>query len=133
MKKNTEILFEPRKFNRIRLWRGIDEMQWNDPRWQLRNSIHSVEQLKKVIRLNSFQEREITRTVDTLRSQGKQPLRITPYYAALMAEDPFHPEMLPGEKAHKRLDPIFWQSVPTPANLLFPDTGVEGADRKSVV
>jgi len=35
--------------------------------------------------------------------------------------------MLPGEKSKKRLDPVFWQSVPTPANLLFPDTGVEGA------
>jgi lysine 2,3-aminomutase len=32
-----------------------------------------------------------------------------------------------GEKPEKRLDPIFWQSVPTPANLLFPDTGIEGA------
>jgi lysine 2,3-aminomutase len=44
-----------------------------------------------------------------------------------MQEDPFHPKMLPGEKERKRLDPIFWQSVPTPANLLFPNTGKEGA------
>jgi len=44
-----------------------------------------------------------------------------------MHEDPFHPVMLPGEKAERRLDPIFWQSVPTPANLFFPDTGAEGA------
>lgn len=44
-----------------------------------------------------------------------------------MQEDPFHPTMLPDEKSEKRLDPIFWQSVPTPANLLFPDTGLEGA------
>jgi lysine 2,3-aminomutase len=131
MKKSRNILFEPRKFNQIRLWRGVDEMQWNDPRWQLQNSIRSVEQLRKVIHLSAFQEREIARTVDTLRAQGKQPLRITPYYASLMQEDPFHPEMLPGEKAHKRLDPVFWQSVPTPANLLFPDTGVEGAMSES--
>ncbi len=44
-----------------------------------------------------------------------------------MDEDPFNPQMLLGEKAEKRLDPIFWQSVPTPANLLFPDTGLEAA------
>jgi lysine 2,3-aminomutase len=44
-----------------------------------------------------------------------------------MQEDPFHPVMLPGEKSNKRLDPVFWQSVPTPANLLFPNTGAEGA------
>ena len=127
MLKKKGILFEPRRFDRIGLWRGVDEQQWNDPRWQLQNSIRSVEQLKKVIRLNPFQEQEITRTVATLRAQGKQPLRITPYYASLMQADPFHPQMLPGEKAHKRLDPVFWQSVPTPANLLFPDTGVEDA------
>jgi lysine 2,3-aminomutase len=44
-----------------------------------------------------------------------------------MNEDPFHPEMLPGEKSEKRIDPVFWQSVPTPANLLFPDTGAEAS------
>ncbi|MBN2346352.1 MAG: KamA family radical SAM protein [Candidatus Aminicenantes bacterium] len=131
MAKNKGILYEPRRFNRIRLWKGVDEQQWNDPRWQLQNSIRGVEQLKKVIRLNALQEREIARTVDTLRAQGKQPLRITPYYASLIQPDPFHPEMLFGEKAHKRLDAIFWQSVPTPANLLFPDTGLEGAMSES--
>ena len=54
-------------------------------------------------------------------------MRITPYYASLMQSDPFNPVMLEGEKAENRLDPIFWQSVPTPANLLFPDTGIEGS------
>jgi lysine 2,3-aminomutase len=48
-----------------------------------------------------------------------------------MQEDPFHPKMLPGEKAYKRLDPIFWQSVPTPANILFPNTGLEEAMAES--
>lgn len=127
MKKKSGTLFEPRRFDRIRLWKGVDEQQWKDPRWQLQNSIRDVEQLRKVIRLSAFQQREIARTVETLRSQGKQPLRITPYYASLMQADPFHPEMLPGEKSHDRLDPIFWQSVPTPANLMFPDTGIEGS------
>jgi lysine 2,3-aminomutase len=121
------IFFQPRKFNTIELWKNITLKQWNDAGWQLKNSIRSVEQLKKVIKLTPFQESEIKRTLIALKNEGKEPLRITPYYASLMQADPFHPVMLPGEKSKKRLDPVFWQSVPTPANLLFPDTGVEGA------
>ena len=123
----SEIFFEPRKFNSIELWKDVTEEQWQDAKWQLKNSIRTVAQLKKVIKLNPFQESEIERTVSTLKSQGKEPMRITPYYATLMQADPFHPVMLPYEKSRKRLDPIFWQCVPTPANLLFPDTGAEGA------
>lgn len=127
MNENEKIYYEPRKHNTIELWKEVTEEQWNDAAWQIKNSICNVEQLKKVIKLNSFQESEIQRTLEELKRQGKEPLRITPYYASLMQADPFHPVMLPGEKASKRLDPVFWQSVPTPANLLFPDTGVEGA------
>jgi len=127
MTENEKIFYEPRKHNTIELWREISDDQWNDPTWQIKNSIRSVEQLKKVIKLNSYQASEIERTLESLKSQGKEPLRITPYYASLMKSDPFHPIMLPGEKAFKRLDPIFWQTVPTPANLLFPNTGAEGA------
>ncbi|MBN2862210.1 MAG: KamA family radical SAM protein, partial [Bacteroidales bacterium] len=111
----------------IELWKNVTEEQWYNAGWQLKNAIRSVEQLKKVIKLNPFQASEIERTLQTLKSEGKEALRITPYYATLIQEDPFHPVMLRGEKSEKRLDPIFWQSVPTPANLLFPDTGLEGA------
>ncbi|HNW89899.1 MAG TPA: KamA family radical SAM protein [Bacteroidales bacterium] len=127
MKSKNQIFYEPRKFNSIELWKNLTDEQWYNAAWQTKNSIRSIEQLKKVIKLNKFQETEIERTLKTLKSQGKEPLRITPYYATLMHEDPFHPVLLPGEKAEKRLDPVFWQSVPTPANLLFPNTGVEGA------
>jgi lysine 2,3-aminomutase len=122
-----KILNKPRNFRSIELWKEITDQQWNDPVWQVQNSITSVGQLKKIIVLNKFQEQEIERTLKVLKNEGKEALRITPYYSTLMIEDPFHPKMLPGEKAEKRIDPIFWQSVPTPANLLFPDTGVEGA------
>jgi lysine 2,3-aminomutase len=127
MNKDENIFYSPRKYNSIELWENVTKEQWNDPVWQIKNSIRSVKQLKKVIKLSTFQENEIERTLKALKSEGKEALRITPYYATLMQEDPFHPDMLIGEKAEKRLDPIFWQSVPTPANLLFPDTGVEGA------
>lgn len=125
------IFYRPRKFNKIELWKDVTEDQWHDAGWQLKNSIRSVEQLDKVIKLNEFQKNSIERTLIALKSEGKEALRITPYYASLMQEDPIHPVMLPGEKSEKRLDPIFWQSVPTPANLLFPDTGLEGAMNES--
>ena len=127
MKFKDKLLYEQRKFNTIELWKNVEEKQWNDANWQIKNSIHTVEQLKRVIKLNRHQENEIERTIKNLKNQGKEPLRITPYYASLMQADPFHPAMLPGEKSKKRLDPIFWQSVPTPANLLFSNTGIEGA------
>lgn len=127
MGKEDNVFYKPRKYNSIELWKDVTEEQWKDARWQLKNSIRSVEQLKKVIKLSPFQAKEIERTVQTLKMEGKEVLRITPYYATLMQKDPFHPRMLPGEKEQKRLDPVFWQSVPTPANLLFPDTGLEGA------
>lgn len=123
----NNVFYEPRDYRAIDPWKNVQAGQWNDPRWQLANSIRRIDQLAQVIRLNPYQLSELERTVGELKRQGKEPLRITPYYASLMQEDPFHPQMMPGEKAEKRLDPIFWQSVPTPANLLFSNTGVEGA------
>ncbi len=132
MHPKEDIFYKARKFNTIELYKDVREEQWYDANWQLENRIRSVEQLKKVIQLNSHQKSEIKRTLIALKKEGKDALRITPYYASLMQADPFHPEMLPGEKSKKRLDPVFWQSVPTPANLLFPNTGLEGAmDEKS--
>jgi lysine 2,3-aminomutase len=127
MKEQNTIFHQPRKYNTTELWKNTTEEQWNDANWQVNNSIRSVEQLKKIIKLNKYQESEIQRTLNTLEAQGKEALRITPYYAMLMHSDPFHPSMLPDEKSVKRLDPVFWQSVPTPANLLFPDTGTEAS------
>ncbi len=125
-KISDKFLFQPRSFDSIELWKNITRKQWNDPVWQNTNSIRTVEQLKRVIILNNHQEAEISRTVDALKREGKEPLRITPYYASLMQENPFDPP-LSSEGSKKKIDPIFWQSIPTPANLLFPDAGVECA------
>jgi lysine 2,3-aminomutase len=127
MTESKQIFFQPRKFNTIELWQNVTEDDWNNPNWQRKNSIKSVEQLKKVIKFNAYQEKEISHTLNVMKSQGKESMRITPYYASLIQYDPFHPRMLPGEKSIKRIDPIFWQSVPTPANLLFQKTGIEGS------
>ena len=126
MNSDENFLYQPRPFNSIALWKDVTQEQWNDPNWQKKNSIRSVDQLKQVVILNKHQEGEIRRTINTLKKEGKEPFRISPYYASLMQEDPFHPVFF-SEKSKKRIDPIFWQSVPTPANLLFPDAGLEGA------
>ncbi|MDP3913397.1 MAG: KamA family radical SAM protein [Bacteroidota bacterium] len=126
MNTDDNFLYQPRKFNTIELWKDVTTEQWNDPNWQKKNSIRTVAQLIQVIILNKNQEQEIQRTINTLQKEGKEPFRISPYYASLMQEDPFLPVFF-SEKSNKRLDPIFWQSVPTPANLLFPDAGLEGA------
>lgn len=127
MIENNNILYKPRNYKKISLWENISDIEWNDPVWQIKNSIRSVEQLKHVINLTPYQVNEIARTLLVMKQQGKNALRITPYYVTIMQEDPFRPSMLNGEKANNRLDPIFWQSVPTPANLLFQNTGKEGA------
>jgi len=125
--RNEELYYRPRAYKSINIWKDVSEEDWNNPRWQRKNSIKTIEQLKEVIKLNHHQVDEITRTIRQLRSEGKETLRITPYYSTLISENPFHPDLLEGDNAKNRLDPIFWQSVPTPANLLFPDTGAEGA------
>ncbi len=127
MYSENSFLYQARHYKTIELWKNITDKEWYDPQWQLKNAIKTVDQLRKVIKLSDYQASEIERVIATLKAEGKDTLRITPYYASLMHEDPFHPVMLPDEKAEKRLDPIFWQSVPTPANLLFPNTGLEGA------
>ncbi len=126
MNSSADFLYHPRDHKTIELWKEVTDDQWNDPSWQKKNSIRSVDQLRRVIKLSKHQEEEIRRTIGTLRVEGKEPLRITPYYASLMQADPFNPVFF-GEVSLKRIDPIFWQSVPTPANLMFPDAGVEGA------
>ena len=126
MIRNNDVLYKPRNFNSVELWKNVTPEQWNDPGWQKLNSIRTVEQLKRVVNLNDHQEAEISRTIEVLKREGKEPMRITPYYASLMQEDPFNP-ILFSERSVKRLDPVFWQTVPNPANLLFPDAGVEGA------
>lgn len=130
MKSEDDIFYKPRPFNTIELWKDVTKDQWKDVNWQLKNSIRTVDQLEKIVQLTELQKAEIERTLKTMKSEGREPFRMTPYYASLMQADPFNPQMLVGEKSKKRLDPIFWQSVPTPANLLFPDTGVEGAMRE---
>lgn len=59
----------------------VAKSDWNDWRWQVRNRITEVDQLKKIINLTSREEKDIGDVVKNFR------LGITPYYASLMDPD----------------------------------------------
>lgn len=83
-----------RNYKEIELWKNVTEEQWNDWKWQVRNRITKVEDLKKVIPLTESEENAIHECLKLMK------MAITPYYATLM--DPNDPE-----------DPIRKQAVPT--------------------
>ena len=66
------------KFNRIKLWETVGKEEWNDWRWQVKNRITTVDQLKQVINLSKDEQEGIRESLKTLR------MAITPYYASLM-------------------------------------------------
>ena len=121
----SDYLFKPRDYRSIELFKNVTEQEWIDPNWQLKNSIKDVETLSKVILLNEHQKKTIKYTLDEMKKQGKEPMRITPYYSTLMPDNPFFPEYSSDTAPKNMVDPVFWQSVPTPAHLLFPQAGVE--------
>ncbi|MDO9516848.1 MAG: KamA family radical SAM protein [Methanosarcinaceae archaeon] len=107
-------LFKGRDFRDIELYKDISEDEWNNPNWQISNSITTVTQLEKVISLNDFQKKCIDKAILI-----STPMRITPYYASLMPQDPFNLKDEAGNSIPDRVDPIFRQAVPTPAAYLF--------------
>ena len=67
---------------------------WRDWKWQLKNSINTIEQFEKLIGI-SFSEEEKDSLKETLE---KFPLSITPYYASLISKENY------------QNDPVFKQS-----------------------
>jgi lysine 2,3-aminomutase len=67
-----------RNFKDIPLWKTITAKEWNDWRWQLRNRITSVDQLKQVVEMTKEEEDLVNSSLKSLR------MAITPYYASLM-------------------------------------------------
>ena len=58
----------------------VTQEQWNDWHWQVKNSIVSLEQLQKIINLSDDEIQPTSHMAHSL------PIRITPYYASLMAQ-----------------------------------------------
>ena len=86
------------KNNRETMFPGVPDEQWNDWKWQLKNRIENLDDLKKIIRLTPEEEDGIKASLKTLR------MAITPYFLSLIDMDNPH-------------CPIRKQSIPTIAEL----------------
>ena len=75
---------------------------WQDWKWQLKNSIRSLAKFEELldIRFSDEERRDLKKTLE------KFPLAITPYYLSLIDREDF------------RQDPVFRQAFPDPAELL---------------
>ncbi|MDE5544399.1 MAG: lysine 2,3-aminomutase [Bacteroidales bacterium] len=92
------------KSRRKELFPKVTDAQWNDWKWQVKNRIETLEDLKKYIKLTKEEEAGVKKTLKTLR------MAITPYYLSLI--NPNDPD-----------DPVRKQAIPTGA-----ETHVSAAD-----
>lgn len=79
---------------RKQMFPEVTDLQWNDWKWQVKNRIETLEQLKKYIKLTEEEEEGVKKSLATLR------MAITPYYLTLI--DPDNPDC-----------PIRKQAIPT--------------------
>ncbi len=63
---------------RHRFFPGVSKAEWQDWRWQIRNSFTTPEELQRCLELSRNE------SLACLREAGSLPLRITPYYASLI-------------------------------------------------
>ncbi|MDO9581251.1 MAG: KamA family radical SAM protein [Bacteroidales bacterium] len=86
---------------------------WNDWKWQLRNGITTIEDLKKIMKLS---DKEIM-AINNLK--GRLPLRITPYFASLIYKskysDPLRRNVVPAveelmQHTTEQIDPLHEKS-----------------------
>ena len=66
---------------RKQLFPDVTDEQWNDWKWQVKNRIETLEDLKKYISLTAEEEEGVKKTLSTLR------MAITPYYLSLINPD----------------------------------------------
>ncbi|HRR49996.1 MAG TPA: lysine 2,3-aminomutase, partial [Bacteroidales bacterium] len=66
------------------LFPEVSDEQWNDWKWQVKNRIETLEDLKKYIKLTAEEEEGVKKSLETLR------MAITPYYLSLI--DPDNPD-----------------------------------------
>jgi len=89
-------LFIMAESRRKQLFPDVTDEQWNDWKWQVKNRIETLEDLKKYISLTAEEEEGVNKTLTTLR------MAITPYYLSLINPDDPH-------------DPVRKQCIPTGA------------------
>ena len=103
---------------RKQLFPEVTDEQWNDWKWQVKNRIETLDELKKYVSLTAEEEEGVKKTLTTLR------MAITPYYLSLInPEDPHDPirrQCIPtGLETHRvaadLLDPLHEdEDSPTP-------------------
>lgn len=69
-----------RTYTDVEMWKDVTEDDWNSWKWQVRNRITTLDQLKRVITLTPEEEAGVAKSLEILR------MGITPYYALLMDE-----------------------------------------------
>lgn len=94
---------------RKQLFPDVTDAQWNDWKWQVRNRIVTLEQLRKYIQLTPDEEDGVKQSLTVLR------MAITPYYLSLIDPDdphcPIRRQAIPtAQETHKAdadlLDPL---------------------------
>lgn len=70
--------YNPVDWRAIDLFKDVTPEQWNDWRWQLKNGIHDIPTLEKVIALTEKEREQLKKCLK------KFTMEITPYYASLM-------------------------------------------------
>ena len=103
---------------RKQLFPDVTDEQWNDWKWQVKNRIETLEELKKYVKLSAEEEEGVKQTLKTLR------MAITPYYLSLINPDdpcdPIRRQCIPtGAETHQAaadlLDPLHEdEDSPTP-------------------
>lgn len=100
------------------LFPEVTDQQWNDWKWQVKNRIETLDQLKKYLPLTKDEEEGVKKSLETLR------MAITPYYLSLINPDdpdcPIRKQAIPtGLETHQSaadlLDPLHEdEDSPTP-------------------
>lgn len=96
------------KSRRAELFPNATDAEWNDWKWQVRNRIETLEELKKYINLTAEEEEGIIKSLQTLR------MAITPYYLSLI--DPDNPNC----PVRKQAIPSAAETYISPSDLLDP-------------
>ena len=86
----------------IKFWGGIQAKYWNDWKWQLKNSIRSIDALELLL-----SEKGIKISEEMKEAAKVFPLAITPYYLSLI-------------KDFSNNDPIYKMSIPSSEELVNP-------------
>jgi len=94
--------------HRLKLFPNVTDEQWNDWKWQLKNRIETLEQLKKYVQLTPEEENGVKESLKTLR------MAITPYYLSLIDPDD------PNCPVRKQAIPTIFETNQAAADLLDP-------------